>query len=1475
MLGQNSRRPWEPVVPPARLLIGPADPEFADRFLTDPDARPFPPGPGPADWSGVVVTLPPGWAPDAVLVRTGYMSVPAWVWGCPVPIIALAHDPNLLWHGYRELLPLFDLVLTDAPAVDRLARAGIGHARPACLYGLDRHFLAEVDAPEGDRDIDVLFVGNMSPEVQGERLGWLGRLGRLADRHRVVIASGVFGADYRALLRRSRVCFNRSIRGECNQRVFEAAACGAALLQEADNAEVPLYLEPGTEYARYAAGDLEEVIARLLADEPAWRAVADRAKERARRRGWLELVRSALAACPGEWEAVRDRAARRATDPPRPSLLARVWQAASLAGLDADPDLTADLRAAGRDHELALLAASPAGAEPHLAAAAAGNRVGAAGWASALVDLDRAGEAVELLRTLLADLDANPTLSPEERTSCPYPRRFDHVRVGWERAGWDHPDNRAAEDADKVALLRCRAAALLAERTGELAAFEAAAAARPDLAPVRAALGCALARAGRFDEATGHLRAAVEANPFDAAAADALAAALDDAGRPDEAGCLRADRRLLARAVPRRTHDTTPRAGLPRPAAPPAGAAATTGAPRVSLAWDGEFEEVHSLAAVNRALCAELVARGHDLALVRPSARTVVASKVGLAPALAGRLGRRLDGPADAFVRHRWPPDFTPPGGPAPFVLMPPWEYGRVPRAWVEPILERVDEVWAYSRAVERAYVASGVPAERVKVIPLGVDSDRFRPGLDPLPLTTRKSVKLLFVGGTIRRKGFDVLLTAYRRAFTAHDDVCLVIRDLGAGTFYRGQTDEAEVEKHRADPSAAEVEYLGADLSEVDLPRLFAACDALVHPYRGEGFALPVLEAMACGRPVVVTAGGPTDEFVPPAACWRVPARVAYFPDEQAGGLPTAGRPWWLEPDPDALADILREVVTDAAGRAEQGVAGRRAALGWTWARTAATVEDRVRELRTRTPVRLARRAIPTPVPAVPAGPVTMPAPTAATAETPVVVPATPVGRPRVSLTMIVKNEERNLPDCLGPVRGLFDEVVVVDTGSIDWTREVARRLGARVSVFPWCDSFAAARNAALDRATGDWAFWLDADDRVDDANRAKLAALFGSLGHENAAYVVKCVCVPDGPGRAETAVDHVRLFRRDPAHRWDYRVHEQILPALRKTRTDVRWSGVAVHHVGYVDAALRRRKLDRDLRLLRLEEQDKPGDPFVLFNLGSVYHELGDWAAAAAALSESLRRSHPQDSIVRKLYALLAQCHRRAGDLGKALSACREGREHYPEDAELLFVEGNLLNEAGDRAGAEELFVRLIRSREADHFASVDTGLRGHKARHNLAVIYRDAGRSAEAEAQWRAALVDEPGFVPAHLGLGELALRSRDWVGVERVAADLRGLGPPGAAEAEILLGRGEIDRQEFAAARVRLEAAVDRFPESLPLRVMLTHALLKGGSDPVAAEESLREVLARDPHHAQARQNLEVLLRNQGRWVEGVIDTPNGS
>src|SRR5262249_27025191 len=165
-------------------------------------------------------------------------------------------------------------------------------------------------------------------------------------------------------------------------------------------------------------------------------------------------------------------------------------------------------------------------------------------------------------------------------------------------------------------------------------------------------------------------------------------------------------------------------------------------------------------------------------------------------------------------------------------------------------------------------------------------------------------------------------------------------------------------------------------------------------------------------------------------------------LPAAGGGGVTPAGPPWMLEPDANALAEILRHLVArpaETAARARAGCAVVRGRL--TWDHAAAAVETRLRALAALRPQSAA---------------VSVPAPP-------------PAARPRVSLTMIVRNEEHHLPDCLASVRDLVDEMVVVDTGSTDRTKEVARSFGARVFDFPWVDSFSAARNAALAHATGE----------------------------------------------------------------------------------------------------------------------------------------------------------------------------------------------------------------------------------------------------------------------------------------------------------------------------------------------------------------------------------------------------------------------
>ena len=344
----------------------------------------------------------------------------------------------------------------------------------------------------------------------------------------------------------------------------------------------------------------------------------------------------------------------------------------------------------------------------------------------------------------------------------------------------------------------------------------------------------------------------------------------------------------------------------------------------------------------------------------------------------------------------------------------------------------------------------------------------------------------------------------------------------------------------------------------------------------------------------------------------------------------------------------------------------------------------------------------------------------------------------------MIVRDEETNLRACLQSVRGVFDEIVVVDTGSTDRTVEIARSFGARVFDFVWVDDFAAARNAALARTTGDYAFWLDVVVVVDPAQRQKLEQILKRLrkGHD-VAYVVRCACdpSPDGTG-GDTVVDHIRLFPLREGVRWTYRVHEQILPALRRANIAVEWTDLTVRHTGYVDQALRSRKLDRDSRILLQELEARPDDPFTLFNLGSIAGERKDWNDALRFLERSLKLSAPTDSIVRKLYALIAQAHQMLGESQAAIDTCLEGRELDPADAELWFRKAVVHRHRGESGEAERCWLRILHCKRPDQFCSVDQGIYGHLSRRNLAVLAAERDDHGETERLWREILAECPG-------------------------------------------------------------------------------------------------------------------------------------
>ncbi|MGO9021210.1 MAG: glycosyltransferase family 4 protein [Syntrophobacteraceae bacterium] len=324
------------------------------------------------------------------------------------------------------------------------------------------------------------------------------------------------------------------------------------------------------------------------------------------------------------------------------------------------------------------------------------------------------------------------------------------------------------------------------------------------------------------------------------------------------------------------------------------------------IIWEGSQLVSHSLALVNREFCLQLIDAGCEVSIIPFEKDNIDPGVDQRFEKIVQRIHKPLSSKADVHFRQQWPPDFNPPPQ-GHWVMMQLWEYGRLPASWIEPMSNLVDELWVSSRHVLKTYIASGIPSDRVQVVPLGVNVDQFHPEAQKRSMESSKKFRFLFVGGGLWRKGVDLLLDAYRGTFSSRDDVVLVIKDLPQEKFYIDQGVGRIIRSIQKDPNAPEILHMQTVLEPGELPGLYTASDCLVHPYRAEGFGLPVLEAMACGVPVITTEGGSTDDFCSPGQVFLIPSRRREFNPkdiELAGG---AG--WVLEPDLSALKAHMREV--------------------------------------------------------------------------------------------------------------------------------------------------------------------------------------------------------------------------------------------------------------------------------------------------------------------------------------------------------------------------------------------------------------------------------------------------------------------------------------------------------------------------------------------------------------------------------------
>jgi glycosyltransferase involved in cell wall biosynthesis len=354
----------------------------------------------------------------------------------------------------------------------------------------------------------------------------------------------------------------------------------------------------------------------------------------------------------------------------------------------------------------------------------------------------------------------------------------------------------------------------------------------------------------------------------------------------------------------------------------------------ITVEVTGEFLVESSLARVNRGLFGALARRSEiDLGILpEPTAAPIAGSEDDVL--LQARRTWRFQPEPNITIRHRWPAVF-PKTRTSTYVHMQPWEFGSLPKAWAEGAKAVADEIWCYSTYIADMYVRAGISRDRVHVVPLGYDPAIFKPGPAPLSATLRDRIAFLYVGDTIARKGVDVVVNAYLATFTARDNVVLIVKDFGSkepGSDTRLRDHVASLGGRRDIPP---VLYIDTFYTDAALADLYRAATALVAPYRGEGFGLPILEAMACGVPTIATRGGASDDFTTKDTTIHIDAKPIAL-GKSYGGFELVDEAFLLEPDEQQVGAAMRRIYENPKLAKAMSAKSAEYAPDWTWERSA-----------------------------------------------------------------------------------------------------------------------------------------------------------------------------------------------------------------------------------------------------------------------------------------------------------------------------------------------------------------------------------------------------------------------------------------------------------------------------------------------------------------------------------------------------------
>ncbi|MBS3105773.1 tetratricopeptide repeat protein [Candidatus Woesearchaeota archaeon] len=239
----------------------------------------------------------------------------------------------------------------------------------------------------------------------------------------------------------------------------------------------------------------------------------------------------------------------------------------------------------------------------------------------------------------------------------------------------------------------------------------------------------------------------------------------------------------------------------------------------------------------------------------------------------------------------------------------------------------------------------------------------------------------------------------------------------------------------------------------------------------------------------------------------------------------------------------------------------------------------------------------------------------------------------PTISLCMMAKNEEKLLEQCLNSVKSIADEIIIVDTGSTDKTKEIAKKFNAKIIDFKWQDDFSAARNESIKHAAKEWILVLDADETLDEDGLKAIKGLVNDKETDAFLFLQKNYTnetniagfVNDEHKRNGKAYSGwygsfiARLFRNKKGYQFQGTVHELVEPSIEAKKGKIAAASVAIHHYGNADEKARKEKLRIYLELCKKKAKQNP-DANPYFELGILYKENNNIEDAIKSLKKSI---------------------------------------------------------------------------------------------------------------------------------------------------------------------------------------------------------------------------------------------------------------